>query len=53
MQRPKQRHVQNFRDKLQETEKAVTAAPENENPSPFRTERLDHPYPFIWPSLQL
>lgn len=36
MQRPKQRHVQNFRDKLQETEKAVTGAPENENPSPFQ-----------------
>ena len=40
MQRPKQRHVQNFRDKLQETEKAEKScengAPESENPSPFQ-----------------
>ena len=51
MQRPKQRHVQNFRDKLQETDKGEKScengAPGNEKPSP--PQDRPHPYPFIVP----
>lgn len=55
MQRPKQRRVQNFRDKLQETEKGEKScengAPGNEKPSPPQDRDPDLiPTPSLCPS---